>query len=132
NVKVTLSPGPPLPDVEPLAGTSLPDGTFSIRGLTPGDYSISVGLKDGYIRSMKMGDDDLLNDSLHIRQEQNGTIDLGIATDVGVVEGHAVNSRGEAVPDITAVLIPVAAPRRADLYRAAQTDASGQYRFTNV
>jgi hypothetical protein len=132
NVKVTLAPGPPLPDAGPLAGTSLPDGTFSIRGLTPGDYSIRVGLKDGYVQSMKMGNDDVLNGSVHVHQEQNRTIDIAIATDVGVIEGYAFNSRAEAVSNITATLIPVTATRRVDLYRTEQTDASGQYRLTNV
>jgi Carboxypeptidase regulatory-like domain len=132
NVKVTLSPGPPLPDAEPLAGTSLPDGTFSIRGLTPGDYSINVRLKDGYIQSIKMGKEDVLSNGLHVREDQNNQIDIGIATDGGVVEGRVVNARGEATPNVTATLIPVALPRRTDLYRRTQTDDSGHYRFSNV
>jgi hypothetical protein len=131
NITVTLSPGPPLPDAEPLAGTSLSDGTFSIHGLSAGDYAINVGLKDGYIQSIKMGADEVLS-ALHVREDRNGQIDIRIATDGGVVEGFAFNARGESTPDAAATLIPVALQRRPDLYRTAQTDASGQYRFSNV
>jgi protocatechuate 3,4-dioxygenase beta subunit len=131
DVKVTLSPGPPLSDA-PLAGTSLPDGTFSIHDLTPGDYSIRVGVKDGFIQSIKMGEEDVLSSGLHVREDQNPQIDIHIATDGGVVEGRVVNARGEAALNVTATLLPVALPRRVDLYRTAQTDDSGHYRFSNV
>src|SRR5262249_29346123 len=132
NVKVTLSPGPPLPDAEALAGTSLPDGTFSIRGLTPGDYSINVGLNDGYIQSIKFGNEDVLSNGLRVREDQNNQIDIGIATDGGVVEGRVVTAGGETIPNVTTALIPVALPRRTDLYRSTQTDDAGHYRFSDV
>jgi hypothetical protein len=131
NVKITLSPGPPLPDAE-LAGTTLQDGTFSITGLTAGDYSINVGLNDGYIQSIKMGQVDVLSNGLHVREDQNNPIDIGIATDGGVVEGRVVNAGGEATANVTTALIPVALARRTDLYRSTQTDDSGHYRFSDV
>jgi hypothetical protein len=132
NVKVTLDPGPPLPDAEALAGTTLPDGTFSIPGLTPGDYSINVGLNKGYIQSIKTGNEDVLSNGLHVREEQNDLINIGIATEGAVVEGRVVNAAGEATPNVTAALVPVALPRRIDLYRSTQTDDSGHYHFSDV
>jgi hypothetical protein len=133
-IEVRFSPGPPVPASSPLAGSSLPDGTFSVRGLTARDYAVNVsGLKGQYVRSITSGDRDVLERGLQVSGQTDPSLTIVLGTDPGTIEGRVLTAQGEPAAGATVVLIPGPARRhRGDLYRSAKTDDAGRYQLTEV
>jgi Carboxypeptidase regulatory-like domain len=132
-VEVRLTPGPPIPG-RSLAGSSLRDGMFSVRGVTPGDYRVRIsGLKGTYIKSITAGDKDVLNLGFHVTAPSEPTLEIVLFTSPGTIEGRVLDSLGEPAIRVSVVLIPEPVLlHRTDLYRSAQTDASGRYQLNDI
>jgi len=133
-VNVRLSPGPPVPGRDPLAGSTVLDGSFSVRGLTPGQYSVTVsGLKGSYVRSITAGGADVLNRGVRVTGQSDPPIQIELAVDTATIEGRILNAQGEPAIGVTVALTPdIARRNRADLYRNVETDASGYYKLNDV
>jgi hypothetical protein len=133
-VELKATPGPPLPEKWPMDGTSSIDGRFSIPGITPGDYAIHVtGLQGTYLKSIRLGNMDIMNDGLHLSEKPGELLEVTLGTNPGRIEGRALNLQGLPAVDATVTLSPDAAlGRRADLYRTTQADAQGHYQFQDV
>jgi hypothetical protein len=133
NVEVRLSPPPPVPGRTPLDSSS-PDGTFTIRGLTPGDYSVSASRPKGYyIKSLTSGDVDVLNRGVHIAATPTPPLEIVLDSGGGTIDGRVSNATGEDAGMVTVALIPEESRRnRSDLYRTAQTDPAGRYELRDI
>lgn len=134
NIDVQLKPGPPVPARNLLAGSSLLDGAFSIRGVTTGDFAVSVsGLKGSYVQSIKLGDFDVLSGGLHVTGKSNEDLEITLGFDPGTIEGRISKAGGEPAANVTVVLRPDAAGlNRTDLFKATRTSATGSYQFQDV
>jgi hypothetical protein len=114
-----------------LAGA---DGSFRINGIAPGDFRVTFRLPpDGYVKSMRMGSADVLNDGLHISGPPDTVLEVVIAGNAGRIEGVAVNTRNEPLFNRTVVLVPdIRLRQRSDLYKVVATDSAGRFRMQGV
>jgi protocatechuate 3,4-dioxygenase beta subunit len=111
------------------------DGAFSYDGIQPGDFRLTVLQlpPDGYIKSMRMGNADVLTDGLHLRSAPDSTIEIVIGANAGRIEGSVVNTRGETLSNRTVVLVPeVRLRQRNDLYRVVFTDNTGVFQMQGI
>jgi protocatechuate 3,4-dioxygenase beta subunit len=111
------------------------DGAFTLEGVAPGDFRVNVQqLPAGsYIKSMRLGNADVLNDGLHLTGPAQGLLEIVIGANAGNVEGSVSNVGQQAVPSATVVLVPDPRfRRRSDLYKVVTTDNSGRFRMTGV
>jgi carboxypeptidase family protein len=124
----------------PLGGPSYnppaqSDGSFTLDGVSPGDFRVSVrtGSQDAYVKSIRMGNADVLDAGLHITGPPDALLEVVIGVSGGRVSGKLVNARGESLSNRTVVLVPDARLRhRTDLYKSVATDAAGAFRFQGI
>jgi hypothetical protein len=127
-----------------------PDGSFVVEA-TPGDFQLNVApilnlavrppgppnfqvpssLQRAYVKSIRLGDFDVLNNGLRLQGAPAGRLDIVIGTAPGVVEGSVFHDGQTAGPGVTVVLLPDIR-RRIDLYKTTTTDPSGQFRIDRV
>jgi protocatechuate 3,4-dioxygenase beta subunit len=111
------------------------DGSFVLEGVGPGDFRLNVGgvQPDSYVKSIRMGNTDVLNDGLHIYSAPENLLEVVIGSNAGRIEGSVVNSRQETLPNRTVVLVPdVRFRHRNDLYKVVSTDTAGRFRMRGV
>jgi len=124
------------------------DGTFNLQNVGPGEYRIYVPpliapfqwgappipqpLQNMYVRSARLGNEDLLKSRVRIEGNVPGQIEVIIGAG-GRFNGNAMNERREPVPNVTVVLVPDGAYRqRRDLYRTTSTDISGRFSMQGI
>jgi protocatechuate 3,4-dioxygenase beta subunit len=111
------------------------DGSFTVDGIVPGDFRVTLQRvpPDGYIKSMRLGNADVLNDGLHISGPPEGSLEIVIGANAGKIEGSVVNARQQTLPNRTVVLVPDFRLRqRSDLYKVVSTDNMGHFRMQGV
>jgi hypothetical protein len=111
------------------------EGGFTIRNVAPWDYSIAISsLLDGYyVKSVRSGNDDVLNGGIHVAGHSAAPLDVVLANDGGRLDGRVSNGHGDPVTDVLAVLVGDGAnPHRKDLYQTARTDPSGRFEFRSI
>ena len=121
----------PIPGLDPETYSPLANGDFPMDVL-PGDYRLELTQReDFYVKSMKLGDVDVLNSGLHVTGSTDTRLEILIGTNPGSVEGRVeIPTVGRK---ITVVLVPDAARRgQRALYKAQAVGASGQFHFDNV
>lgn len=126
-----------------------PDNTFRLQNLSSGDYrtyvlplftpflraapAISEALKNAYVKSIRLGNADVLADGLHLSNTApDARLQIVLATG-SKLEGTVTNDRQEVSANSRVALVPdYAFRRRADLYRSGTTDSSGKFRIQGV
>jgi hypothetical protein len=114
---------------------SLDGDSFTIEKILPGDFRVTLlGLApDGYIKSMRMGNADVLNDGLHIFGAPESALEIVIGANAGRIDGSVVNTRNEPLSNRTVVLVPDFRLRqRSDLYKVVSTDSTGRFRMQGI
>jgi hypothetical protein len=148
---LTLRHDPPIeePRVAGLSySTPLPDGSFTVSG-TAGDYRlniapllnvtpvrISIGslpsaLQNAYVKSIRLGDTDVLNGPLHLEGKPSTRLEVVIGRNSGAIEGQVETDPQSSVADVSVVLVPDVR-RRTELYRTTTTDVSGRFHLDRV
>jgi len=125
---------PGLPS-EGSSAAAVQDGSFTVTDVSPGDFRVQVGGlgSSGYVKSMRMGNDDVLDGGLHIRTAPENPLEIVLGLDAGTIQGTVVNARQQALPNRRVTLVPdVRLRHRADLYRSVQTDNAGQFRLQGI
>lgn len=115
--------------------TSVNNARFRVENVWPAVYRMSVqGLPSSmYVKSMRLGNLDLLAQTLTVPVQTEGLVEILIGTDTSNTDGRVVNDRGEAFSNAKVALVPDAPQRgRLDLYRNAASDSSGSFRLNNV
>jgi hypothetical protein len=88
---------------------------------------------NAYVKSIRLGQLDLLADVLRIPAQLSGQVEIVVGTDSATVEGRVVNDRQETASNVKVALVPDAPlRRRGDLYRTTATDKNGSFRLTAV
>jgi hypothetical protein len=124
----------------PLGGPSFnpppsPDGSFTLEGVSPGDFRVTVrtGSQDTYVKSMRMGNVDVLDGGLHLSTPPENPLEIVIGANAGRVRGSVVNARQEPLPNRTVVLVPdVRFRHRVDLYKTVTTDSAGRFQIQGL
>jgi hypothetical protein len=108
-----------------------PDGTFVLKGAPAGTYSVTVpNLPPGYyVKSMRIGGQDLLRSPLDVSSASGGEIEVVLAEGTGEVNGSVVDSQGRAVSGAS---VSLWARATSSGIRTATTDQNGAFKFTNV
>jgi hypothetical protein len=151
-LRISLAMNPPVPGLQPNSySTVLPNGSLTVTA-SRGDFRLNIAplltvpgafqmpprqtpaaFANMYVKSIRLGAADVLNDGLHLEGRPDGTLEIVIGTTPGAVEGVVVNEKREPVPNVLVSLLPDAARRgRMDLYKSASTDASGRFRIDSV
>jgi protocatechuate 3,4-dioxygenase beta subunit len=108
------------------------DGSFLLRGVVPGHYLAQISsLSNAFVKSVRLGSIDVLNDGLRLERLPEGRLEVVIAGNPAKVSGTVMDADRQPAAGITSVLVPDDR-QRLDLYRSVITDTSGQYRFENV
>jgi len=149
-LRVSLRRDPAISAASPSSySIPFPNGTFTVEG-TAGDYRVNLApilnvgpaspgppfglprtLQDAYVKSIRLGGADVLNDGLHLEGPPGSPLEIVLDTNPGTVEGSIVNERQEPVSDVSVVLVPDVR-RRTELYRVEPTDPSGRFHFDRV
>jgi hypothetical protein len=135
-LRVLLQSDPVMPPFAIPPATSEADGAFSVNGVTPGNYRLSIaGLpRNTYVRSASLAGVEVLNSGgLHLDGEPRGTLDIVLGNSPGSLDATIVDNRKLPVSAVTVVLVPEFAKRkRFDLFRQATSDASGRIHLDGI
>ncbi|HEY1335982.1 MAG TPA: carboxypeptidase regulatory-like domain-containing protein [Bryobacteraceae bacterium] len=131
---VTLVPGDAIPwDSGSLRSAINPDGTFKIAGVPPGVWDINPGRlpSDGYLKSMRLGDQDVLTEEMVIQPSTEASLKIVIGTQAAIVQGDVT---ADAHP-VRAVVLLAPEPRFQHVlafYRVVASDGNGHFVMKNV
>jgi len=131
---VSLVPGDRLPfNGLPLRATVGPDGAFTIQGVPPGVWDINVNPlgPEAYLKSMRLGDQDVLTEEMAIQSSTRAPLKIVIGTPPASIQGE-VSKDGQ--PARAAVLLAPEAKFRhvMSFYRSVIADAAGHFEIKNA
>lgn len=150
--RISLAMDPPVAGLLPTSYSNvLPGGSLTLPA-GRGDFRISVlpllpaagafpippnnvpaSFKDLYVKSIRLGDADVLNRGLHLEGAVQEPLDIVIGTLTGAVEGSVSNDDRQPLPGVVVALVPDVARRgRVDLMKSTSSDASGRFRLDGV
>jgi sarcosine oxidase gamma subunit len=151
-LRISVAMNPPVPGLQPNGySTVLPNGTLTLTA-SRGDFRVNISpllnvpgafqfpprLQPGpssnlYVKSIRLGGADVLNDGLHLEARPEGTLEIVVGTTPGTLEGVVLNDNREPVPNVAVSLVPDLAHRaRTDLYKSISTDAAGRFRIDRI
>jgi hypothetical protein len=126
---------PPPPVIPPGNGQVTSTGDFRIL-MSPGDFRMNVDRlpANTYVKSIRMGNDDVLRSGFHVNQSSDNTIQIVIGSDGGTITGSVVDENLAPFPNATIALIPESLDvrQRPDLYRNTTSDSSGNFQMRTV
>lgn len=111
------------------------DGKFTVSNLTAGQYDLSVGgLSDNaYVKAVRYGEADALASGLDLTGGSAGLLDIVISPNGAAISGSVAGDDGNPKSGATVLLVPTAdRHQRLDLYKTANSDQSGAFRFAGV
>jgi hypothetical protein len=134
-----LPPTPNSPGVAAVArppnGAVFGNGSFTAV-INTGDFKVSVSpLPPGmFVKSMRMGNTDVLSDGLHITGQPDGALEVVIGSGGAELSGVVSGGGLRVAPNSVVALVPdaLALRKRVDLYRSATTDHEGRFKLQNV
>jgi hypothetical protein len=128
-------PPPPGSAQVPPAGKVGPDGKFDLLA-AQGDFQVAVsGIpSNSYVKSIRMGNVDIMSGGLQVNGPPDGPIEVVIGTDGGEVTGSVSNERLEPMANVIVALLPDSPllRKRFGLYRSGTTDFAGKFRLQNI
>ena len=111
------------------------DGSFTLSNVTPSRYQVHIfGIpEDYYIKSVRLGDKDVLESGLDFTAGATGTLEIVVSSNGGQIEGVVLNADEQTVSAARVVLVPDE-PRRAQsrFYRDASTDQYGRFTIKGI
>jgi uncharacterized protein (DUF2141 family) len=127
--QVMLSSGESLP-IDRKHAEVQPDGSFVVKDVPPGIWNISPGSipMGGYLKSMKLGQIDVLANDMVIAPDTKDSLEIVISTRAAQLRGHVENGFAPIV---------LAAPQGEkagfpSFYVPAGVDESGDFQFRNL
>jgi hypothetical protein len=155
SMRVLLRPEPYIWD--PTGGPVSADATFKIpagstdSGVPQGDYrvllapiliprtpagqpvsSVSETLQSAYVKSIRMGDKDLLSGVLHIDGPLRDPIEIIVGTNPGSLEGRVLTDQKQPASSVWVALLPKGPLRYRTDHRFIASDKDGKFQFPNI
>ncbi|MDP8983406.1 MAG: hypothetical protein M3O35_22755, partial [Acidobacteriota bacterium] len=131
---VSLVPGDGLPwNRPPLRASVNKDGSFKIAGVPAGVWDINASPlpSGGYIKSMKLGDQDVLTEAMEIRADTTASLKIVMGTQAAILEGTVIG--GDQPARAFVVLAPEEKFREVlSFYRFAVSDDKGHVEIKGV
>src|SRR5262249_15589859 len=74
------------------------NGSFTLVGMAPGVFRVTVRTlpAGGYVKSMRLGNADVLNDGLPLSGPPQGLLEIVIGAHAGTIEGSVLDDRQQA------------------------------------
>jgi hypothetical protein len=150
--RIALALEPPVSGLVPDAYSNiLPNGSFTLhagRGdfkigvapllMVPGAFhfptqGMSASMNDIYVKSIRLGDVDVLTRTLHLDGPVPELLEIVIGTATGTLEGVVAGPDRRPLPNVTIALVPDRARRsRVDLVKSTSSDSSGRFRLAGL
>jgi protocatechuate 3,4-dioxygenase beta subunit len=131
---VSLVPGDNLPlNGPPLRASVNKDGSFKIAGVPPGVWDINAGPlpSGGYVKSMRLGDQDVLTEEMAIHSTTTAALKIVLSTQGAILEGTVMQQDQSARSFV--LLAPEAKLRDViGFYRFAVSDDKGHFEIKGV
>jgi hypothetical protein len=131
---VSLVPGDDIPWNAPqLRANVNKDGSFKIAGVPPGIWDIDAGPvpPGGYIKSMRLGDQDVLTEEMMIRPSTAEPLKIIIGTRAAIIEGDVL--QGDQSARAMVLLAPNGKFRHVTSFnRFTATDDNGHFAIKNA
>jgi hypothetical protein len=109
---------------------------FDFSEVVEGDYVLLIEdiPKDTYLKSARYGSEDVLaGGNIHIDSRLNGTLEIVLGADGGIVTGTVADASRRPAANRSVTLVPDDSRRnRTDLYKTVSTDASGRFTLQAV
>ena len=133
---VELSPGESLSPsgFRPTAAVKA-DGSFVLRSVVPGTWDIGVNPipPGGYIKSMRLGDQDVLTEDMIIGPRTAAPLRIVVSTRGGVLEGSVKRSSGEDAARAIVLLAPAGTYSNVlSFYSTAVADEGGRFKLRGL
>jgi hypothetical protein len=124
-----------------------PRGTFRMRNVPSDDFRVEIhpvlavppsalvqtGMENAYVKSIRYGNVDVLNDGLHPDSARESALEIVISMRGGTIEGRVLDENKKAAVNARVVLVPeLSRRRRGDLYKNASSDDLGHYRLSGL
>ena len=149
SLRIRLRPDPSREEDPGNSAYSVPlaDGSFTVdAGI--GDYRVNIApilnitplrgaatlppaFQNAYVKSIRLGNADVLNGGLHLERQATAPLEVVIGTNPGALDGQVVSERQGPVADLSVVLVPQIR-RRIELYRTTTTDSTGRFHFDRL
>ena len=147
NLRVSLRRDPAIPGTSSSSySVPQPTGSFALEA-GPGNFRVNLapllnltpstfvtlprGLEGAFVKSIRLGSADVLNDGLHLERPPDVPLEIVIGTTPGAIDGRLAAERRDQGADVSVALVPEVR-RRVDLYRSVPPDGSGRFRFDRV
>ncbi|MBZ5594884.1 MAG: carboxypeptidase-like regulatory domain-containing protein [Acidobacteriia bacterium] len=131
--KVELSPGDALSPNEPRPmATVKADSSFVLKSVAPGIWDIGVNPipPGGYIKSMRLGDQDVVTEDMIIGPKTAAPLRIVVSTRGGVLEGSVTRTSGEHAARSIVLLAPAGKfSQILSFYSTAVADEAGLFKF---
>jgi 5-hydroxyisourate hydrolase-like protein (transthyretin family)/uncharacterized protein (DUF2141 family) len=125
NVRLQLRREPFIPELLIIQPAIAADGTFTLTGVTPGEYRLTVTPRAGYVKFARFGSIDALNPPFPVNGP--GQLEILISPSTGALDAVIQFDATKKFPGATIVLVPDPPHRqRFDIYYAAAADDSGR------
>jgi hypothetical protein len=140
-VRIQLKPtvdssfAPNLQPAQPIAQKPLADGSFSIDGLTPGEFTVGpiTGLPQGfYVKDARFNQVDVLSQPLRFSGAGSGALEIALSSKAGQLDGTVIDALTRGAAGAQIVLVPERDRQRADLYKTAASDAAGRFVLRSI
>ena len=133
---IELSPGESLSPsgFRPTAAVKA-DGTFVLKSVVPGTWDIGVKPipPGGYIKSMRLGDQDVLTEDMIIGPRTAAPLRIVVSTRGGVLEGSVKRSSGEDAARAIVLLAPAGTYSNVlSFYSTAVADEGGRFKLRGL
>jgi hypothetical protein len=132
--QVSLSPGGPITVPPPSTAKVGPDGTFVIPAVPPGSWDINPGPipKGGYLKSMRLGEQDVLAEDMEIGPATDVPLNIVISSRGGKVSGEIDSDKPPRRP-ATIMLAPVGKFAAVmSFFSLAESDADGKFELSGL
>ena len=104
--------------------------------IAPGDFRVTVANipASTYVKSIRMGNEDVLRSGLHITKSVDTTVQIVIGTDGGTLQGSVLDGSLRPFTNATVALVPEGVVLRGqpEFYRSTTSDASGNFELKAI
>jgi len=133
-VRIQLQTDPLIPPLAIPPANPESDGTFSITGVTPGTYRLTLSNipRNAYVKSARLAAADVLNNGLRIDGDPRGQLDIVLGSTPGSLDAVALDDKQMPESGVTVVLVPDTSAGKRYMYRDGTSDASGKVHWDGL